>query len=162
MTATWSRAILNLPEQSGAQPEMAELATSTVRTPRIATSRVARYSYVAAGTLLVGIGIVGIFLPLLPTTIFFLLAAGCYSRGSPVAHRWLTTNRYFGSYLRNYQERRGATLATKIASLGALWLGIGASVYFAALPPWVDAVLLLIAIAVSVHLIRLTTIRGSS
>ena len=138
---------------------MAELATSTIRAPRIATSRVARYSYIAAGSILVGVGILGIFLPLLPTTIFFLLAAACYSRSSPGAHRWLTTNRYFGSYLRNYQEHRGATVGTKVTSLVTLWLGIGVADYFLALPLWGDLLLLGIAVGVSTHLLRLKTIR---
>jgi len=138
---------------------MAELATSTVKAPRVAASRVARYSYIAAGSALVGIGIVGIFLPLLPTTIFFLLAAGCYSRSSPGAYRWLTTNRYFGSYLRNYQEHRGATVGAKLSSLVALWLGIGAADYLLALPLWVEILLLGIAVGVSIHLLRLRTIR---
>ena len=138
---------------------MAELITSQHRQPRIATSRVARYSYVAGGSALVAIGVLGIFLPLLPTTIFFILAAACYSRSSPGAHRWLTTNRYFGSYLRNYQEHRGATVGTKITSLVALWLGIGAADYFLTLPVWVEILLIGIAAGVSIHLLRLRTIR---
>ena len=139
---------------------MAELAGSPSRAPRVATSRVARYSYIGAGSALVGVGVLGIFLPLLPTTIFFILAAACYSRSSPGAYRWLTTNRYFGSYLKNYQEHRGATVQTKIVSLVALWLGIGGADYFLTLPVWVEVLLLLlVAVGVSIHLLKLKTIR---
>ena len=72
-----------------------------------------RWLYIALGSLLVGIGVLGVFLPLLPHTIFFLLAAACYARGSERAHTWLMTNRFFGRYLRNYSEHRGATPGTK-------------------------------------------------
>ena len=68
----------------------------------------------ATGTLFVGIGVLGIFLPLLPTTVFLLIAAACYARSSDRAYEWLMTNRMFGRYLRNYHEERGATLRSKV------------------------------------------------
>lgn len=141
---------------------MAELVGSGVKAPRVATNRIARYAYIAGGSFLVGIGILGIFLPLLPSTIFFLLAAGCYSRSSPSAHHWLTTNRYFGSSLRNYHEHRGATMRAKVTSIGALWLGIGLAIYLLWPMLWIESVLLLIAILVSAHLVRLRTISAST
>jgi hypothetical protein len=112
-----------------------------------------------AGSLLVAIGVIGIFVPLLPTTIFLLLAAACFGRSSPGAYRWLTTNRWFGRYLHDYKERRGATLVTKVTSIGALWLGIGAAVWFLGLPLWADLVLFAIAVAVTLHLLTLATLR---
>ena len=60
-----------------------------------AAHRLKRWLYVTAGTLLVGIAILGIFLPLLPATPFLLLAAGCFGKSSPRAYRWLVTNRVF-------------------------------------------------------------------
>lgn len=122
-------------------------------------NRLVRAFLVAAGTVLVGIGILGIFLPLLPTTVFFLMAAACYGKSSPGAYRWLTTNRWFGRYLRDYREEHGATLGTKLFSLGSLWLGIGISGYFLRDNYWVDGILLVVAVAVSIHLLMLNTIR---
>ncbi len=113
----------------------------------------------ATGTLFVGIGILGIFLPLLPTTVFLLIAAACYARSSDRAYRWLMTNRLFGQYLRNYQEERGATMRSKVFTIAFLWIGIGATIYFISAPLWLAAVLGAIAIGVTIHLVRLKTIR---
>lgn len=124
----------------------------------VSSSRIARWLYISAGSLLVAIGVVGIFVPLLPTTIFFILAAACYGKSSPGAYRWLHTNRYFGKYLRNYRERHGATVGTKVTSIGSLWFGIGAAAFFIH-TPWIALILLAIAVGVSIHLLTLTTIR---
>jgi uncharacterized membrane protein YbaN (DUF454 family) len=117
-----------------------------------------RWVYVGLGSLLVGIGILGIFLPLLPSTVFFLGAAGLYGKSSPGAYRWLTTNRWFGRHLRDYKEQRGATLGAKAWSIGTLWVGIGVSEYFLDIP-WVQLLLVGIGVAVTVHLVTLRTIR---
>ena len=124
----------------------------------VSSSRIVRWLYLALGSVLVGIGILGIFLPLLPTTIFFLLAAGCFGKSSPGAHRWLHTNRYFGKYLLDYRERRGATIGTKVTGIGTLWLSIGVTIFLVQII-WVALVLLVIAAAVTIHLFRLTTLR---
>jgi uncharacterized membrane protein YbaN (DUF454 family) len=136
---------------------MADLAASQVA-PARAANPIVRLALLAAGSLLVAIGIIGIFVPLLPTTVFLLLAAACFGRSSPGAYRWLTTNRWFGRYLHDYHERRGATVLTKVTSIGALWLGIGAAAWFLGLPLWVDLVLLAIAVAVTLHLLTLRTL----
>lgn len=127
--------------------------------PSTVGSRLVRGLLIAAGSLFVGIGILGIFLPLLPTTVFFLIAAACYGKSSPAAYRWLTTNRFFGRYLRDYKERRGATVGTKLFSIGSLWLGIGATLYFLSFAFWPLLILSAVAIAVTVHLVRLNTLR---
>jgi uncharacterized membrane protein YbaN (DUF454 family) len=131
--------------------------------PPPSTARVAnpflRILLLAAGGVFVAIGVVGIFVPLLPTTIFLLIAAACFGKSSPGAHRWLMNNRWFGRYLNDYTERRGATRATKITSLVLLWLGIGAAIYFFFTPLWLVLALLGIAVAVSAHLLLLDTLR---
>lgn len=128
-----------------------------LRTP--SRHRLLRWAYVVLGSLLVAIGILGVFLPLLPSTVFFLMAAGCYGKSSPAAYRWLTTNRWFGRHLRDYSEERGATVAAKAYSIGSLWLGIGVTEYFFIDNLWVRLTLVAVAIAVSVHLFSLRTIR---
>ena len=120
--------------------------------------RLVRWFYIGLGSLLVGVGVVGIFLPLLPSTVFFLMAAGCYGKSSPAAYGWLTTNRWFGKELREYREEKGATVRSKVLSIATLWLGIGLSVYLIG-NPWVQLPLLVIALGVSVHLLRLNTVR---
>ncbi len=118
-----------------------------------------RVLFLGLGSLLVAIGVLGVFLPLLPSTIFFLLAAACYARSSERAHNWLMTNRFFGRYLRNYSEHRGATLSTKIGTIAMLWAGLALSAYLITPPLWVYAILAAVGVGVTAHLLRLRTLR---
>lgn len=115
---------------------------------------------IAAGTLSVSLGVLGIFLPLLPTTPFLLLAAYCYARSSPRLLDWLLTNRWFGAYIRNYREGRGIPMREKVLTLSLLWLTIAATTSLV-LDSW-PLRLLLVAIAagVTVHVLRVKTFRG--
>jgi uncharacterized membrane protein YbaN (DUF454 family) len=97
------------------------------------------------------------FLPLLPTTVFLLLAAWCFARSSEKFYRWLHYNRLFGRYIRDYQSGRGMTLGSKIISITILWIGIGASAYWATESFYVRLLLLLIAIGVTWHLALVKT-----
>lgn len=126
--------------------------------PRPENRRLVRWVLIGTGSLLVAVGVVGIFLPLLPSTVFFLMAAGCYGKSSPSAYRWLTTNRWFGQHLRDYREEKGATIGTKVMSISSLWLGIGLSEFFIG-NEWVRLGLLAVAVAVTLHLVLLKTIR---
>src|SRR3970040_1641060 len=92
---------------------------------------VVRYLFIAGGLVAVALGVVGIFLPILPTTPFLLLAAFLFARSSEHFYRWLHTNRWFGAYLTNYREGRGLPLREKVLTLCALWLAIMISVTFA-------------------------------
>jgi uncharacterized membrane protein YbaN (DUF454 family) len=122
--------------------------------------RVVRALLLVAGTMSLVLGTVGIVLPILPTTPFLLLAAACYLRSSERMHKWLLGNRWFGEYIRNYQEGRGIPLKTKIVALAFLWAAILYSAFFALDEILIAQVaLLLIALGVSVHLIRLPTLK---
>lgn len=117
--------------------------------------------FITAGTLCVALGVLGIFLPVLPTTPFLLLAAFCYARSSERLHRWLLTNRWFGEYLRNYHEDRRMRLRDKIVVLAVLWMAIGWTVLNAVPVWWGKLALLAIALGVTVHLMRLKTKAGA-
>jgi uncharacterized membrane protein YbaN (DUF454 family) len=112
---------------------------------------VRRLVFLSAGSLSLATGVIGMFVPLLPTTCFLLLAAWCFSRSSPRIHNWMFTNRWFGEYLRDYREGRGIPHALKIGSLSVLWLTIGVSVVFAISSLWVRLILLAIAVGVTIH-----------
>jgi uncharacterized membrane protein YbaN (DUF454 family) len=112
---------------------------------------------IVIGTLAVTLGVVGMFLPILPTTPFLLLAAACYARSSDRFLHWLLNNRLFGAYIRSYREGRGMPRATKILTLAALWLTLGMSAAFATSSPWLRLLLAGIGIGVTIHLIRLRT-----
>ncbi|HCV23524.1 MAG: hypothetical protein CME13_09965 [Gemmatimonadetes bacterium] len=102
-------------------------------------------------------GLIGILLPLVPTTPFLLLAAWCFARSSPRFYRLLLGNRWLGPYIRNYREGRGLTMAAKVSTLVVLWLAIASTVWFIAPMPWARVVLLTIATGVTIYLLRLPT-----
>ena len=115
--------------------------------------------FIISGSLFVVLGVVGIFIPLLPTTPFLLLAAACYIRSSERLYTWLMHNKWFGDYIRSYREGQGIPKKIKIAVLLFLWLTIGYSVLFV-LPHWILKTLLIcIAVGVSIHIISLKNMR---
>jgi len=118
-----------------------------------------RWTLLMAGTILVGIGILGIFLPLLPTTVFFLLAAWCYARSSHRLYDWLHHNRYFGKYLKSYREGKGVSVLSKAFTIVVLWGGIGYSATVTESLP-VQLILLAIAIGVTIHIIVIPTYKS--
>src|SRR4030043_2355207 len=112
---------------------------------------------IIVGTLFSAIGIVGMFIPILPTTPFLLLAAACYARSPDRFLHWLLYNRIFGSYIRNYREGRGMPRTTRILTLAALWLTLGISAAFAVSGWWVRLLLAVIGVGVTVHLLKIQT-----
>ena len=117
---------------------------------------------IVCGTVSIGLGVIGIFVPLLPTTVFLLLAAYCYARSSQKFYDWLLNNRWFGEYIRNYREGRGIPLKQKIFSISLLWLTIGYSALFVVSLWWVRLILLVIAIGVTIHMMVLKTYKPES
>jgi len=120
-------------------------------------NRLIRLVLIVAGSLSLGLGILGIFVPLLPTTPFLLLAAACYAKSSKRFHNWLLSNRWFGDYLKDYQKERKIPLRAKILSIFLLWTTILFSVIFAIDIIYVRMVLILIAIGVTVHILSIRT-----
>lgn len=111
----------------------------------------------AGGAMALGLGVLGVFLPLLPTTPFLLLAAACFARSSRRFHDWLLGHRVLGRYIRDYREGRGMPLRAKIVALALLWGSIGSSALLVVELLWVRLLLAAIAVAVTVHLVRLPT-----
>lgn len=116
-----------------------------------------RYAYLTSGFLLVGIGVIGIFLPILPTTIFLILASACFMKSSPKANEWLKNNKFLGAYLRNYQDKTGLTLTAKVINISVLWISISLSAYFLTDELYIKLLLLAIAIGVTIHLVMIKT-----
>ena len=111
------------------------------------------------GTVCVGLGVLGMFLPLLPTTVFLLMAAYCYSRSSERFHTWLLSNRLFGSYISNYKSGQGISMRQKVSTITILWASIGLSIWLTSASFWITLLLIAIAIAVTLHLVLLKTHR---
>jgi uncharacterized membrane protein YbaN (DUF454 family) len=111
------------------------------------------------GTLFLATGTVGIFLPLLPTTPFFLLAAACYARSSRRFYNWLLYNRLFGSYIRNYREGKGIALRVKVITMALLWGTITYSAFFVVDALYWQIILLVIAVGVTIHILKTRTLK---
>ncbi len=77
--------------------------------------------YVTIGTIFLGIGALGIIIPGLPSTPFFILAAALYLRGSSQLHSWISDHRLFGKYLNMYQKNKAMSLQSKITALALMW-----------------------------------------
>ena len=118
-----------------------------------------RALFFVVGTVSLAIGTIGIVLPILPTTPLLLLALACYCRSSKRMTKWVLTNKYFGSYIRRYKEGKGIPIKTKIATIATLWITISYSAFFIVNIWIVQLILFAIAIAVSIHILRLPTYR---
>ena len=120
-------------------------------------SNIQKHFYFYSGILLVLIGAIGIFLPILPTTIFLILASACFIKSSPKAHQWLRNHKIFGQYIKNYEEKSGLTIKSKIINILFLWLMILVSFFFFTSDTLIRILLLLIAIGVTIHLLMIKT-----
>ena len=104
------------------------------------------------GTISVGLAIVGAVMPLIPATPFLLLAAYCYARSSERAHRWLTTHRYMGPYIRNFHQGRSHSGRQIAVMLGALWVSTLVTAVFILDVWWMRVIFLAPMTAFTVYL----------
>ena len=112
------------------------------------------------GCIAVVLAILGVFLPLLPTTPFLLLASACFVRGSDRLHRWLLNNPLFGEYLRNIEDKKGMPLKGKVITLVLLWASLAYSIYTVN-PLLLKVMLAAIGIGVTVFILRMKTLQIS-
>jgi len=110
------------------------------------------------GVIAVGLGVAGVFLPLLPTTPFLLLAAACFFRSSERLYAWLIHHKWFGSFIRHYREHRAIPLRAKVVTLMLLWGVIGYTAFGILAAWWARALLGIIVLGVTVHILRLKTL----
>jgi len=118
-----------------------------------------KYLLILVGIISVALGVLGIFLPLLPTTPFLLFAAFCFVKSSKKFYYWLINHRILGIYIKNYIHHRAITQKSRIISISLLWITILSSAIFFVNVVWVKVLLICIALAVSYHLISLKTLR---
>ena len=138
-----------------AEPRRAEADVAAMQaTVRVTERPFRRAALLVCGTLSLGLGIIGIFVPLLPTTCFLLIAAWCYARSSSRLYDRLMHARWIGGYLRRYRDERAIPVHVRVASIVMMWITIGYSVFvFPNL--LIRGALLLTALAVTWHLYRL-------
>jgi hypothetical protein len=118
-----------------------------------------RWLLIIVGLAAVGVGTVGIFVPLLPTTPFYLLAAACFFRSSDRLYLWLIGNKWCGPYIRNYREHRAIPRHAKIVALILLWGTIGYAVLAVLDLLWLRILLVAGAAGVTIYLLSLKTLK---
>ncbi len=129
------------------------------KSEEIYRSKIIRLILLIIGTVSLALGIIGIFIPLLPTTPFLLLSAACYAKSSRKFYLWMMNNRYFGKYISKYKERKGIPLKIKIYSCSLLWLTILFSVLFVINNIIVKFLLVIIAVSVTYHIVSIKTLK---
>ena len=118
-------------------------------------TRPKQFLLIAGGTASVGIGVVGAFLPILPTTPFLLLAAYLFARSSERLYGLLLGNRFVGGYLRRYYEKRAMSRRHKTVTLALLWSVLLSTAGLVVGSWWVRGLLGVVGIGVTMHLLML-------
>ncbi|MBQ7388944.1 MAG: YbaN family protein [Paludibacteraceae bacterium] len=112
--------------------------------------------YKIIGTLSLVLGLVGIFLPILPTTPFLLLTATLYAKSSERLYSWLMNHPRLGAYIEDFRRHRTLPLRVKVISVTVLWATILLSVFLVKIL-FVRVFLLFVAVAVTVHILHYKT-----
>jgi len=116
-----------------------------------------KYLLIAFGSLALGLGALGVAIPVLPTTPFLLIALYCYLRSSRRLYDWLLHHRLFGRYLYNYVTYRAVPRNTKTGAMILLWFGLITSMILVD-KLFVRLILLAVGIVVSIHILLLKTL----
>lgn len=115
---------------------------------------------IALGTVALALGIIGIFVPLLPTTPFLLLAAALYLRCSPTLYEWLLNQKHLGPYIRNFRENRAIPLRAKVVSVSLIWLTISYCIVCVVDGWWwAQLLLFLLAVGLTWHILSFATLK---
>lgn len=112
------------------------------------------------GTLALGLAILGIFLPLLPTTPLLLLAAWLYLHSSERLYNWLISHPKLGPYIQNFREHRAIPLRVKIVSVSLVWLTLLYCAFGIAKVWWATLLFILLAAGITIHILRFKTLKG--
>lgn len=116
-----------------------------------------RWTLLLSGLIAVALGVLGIFLPVLPTVPFLLLAVACFTRSSERFYNWLIDHAHLGPMIRPYLDGNGLKRTTKFKAVGLVWISITISVLLISARPWLQGILILIALSVTIYLLRLPT-----
>jgi uncharacterized membrane protein YbaN (DUF454 family) len=118
-------------------------------------SPVVRALFLVCGTVAFAAAVAGLFLPLLPATPLFILAAACFARAYRPFHDWMLAHRWLGPMLHEWYAHRSIPYRTKIAAIVTMLVSFGASILFFVEPAWLKAALAVFALALAVWLYRI-------
>lgn len=124
---------------------------------RTVRSRFIRALLLACGWILIGLAILGIFLPLVPTTPFLLAAAACFYKSSARFYNWLMNNKFLGKYILDYRNKRGISMRVKLGTLLLLWASLLVSAFLFTSIIWIKIFLMGIGIGVTIHILKIKT-----
>ena len=106
-----------------------------------------RYLWIGLGSIFVSVGFVGVFIPGLPTTIWLILAAGCYIRSSEKLYNWLIENKLFGKYIKNYYDGLGMPRNSKILAVSSITLFCSLAIIFFISIMWIKIIVFFVGIS---------------
>ena len=118
-----------------------------------------KYLLIILGSICLALGVIGIFLPLLPTTPFLLLSAALYVRSSDKLYQWLIHQKYLGEYIRNFREHKAIPLRAKIISITMVWITLTYCALAIADEVWLKAIFQVLAISVTWHILSYKTLK---
>ena len=118
-----------------------------------------KYLFAFIGTVSLALGIMGVFLPVLPTTPFLLLSAAMYMRSSHRLYEWLMSHKHLGAYIRNFREHKALPLRVKTVSVTMVWLTLLYCAIFVAEEWWMRVMFIAIAIGVTIHILSYKTLK---
>ena len=118
-----------------------------------------KYLFAFLGTVSLVLGIMGIFLPVLPTTPFLLLSAAMYMRSSQRLYEWLMSHKHLGAYIKNFREHKALPLRVKTVSVTMVWITLLYCAIFVAEEWWMRAMFITIAIGVTIHILSYRTLK---
>ena len=118
-----------------------------------------KYILITLGSICLALGVIGIFLPLLPTTPFLLLSAALYVRSSEKLYQWLIHQKYLGTYIRNFREHRAIPLRAKIIAVSMVWITLTYCAVTVSEAIWIKAMFITLAIAITWHILSYKTLK---
>ena len=111
------------------------------------------------GSVSLVLGIMGVFLPVLPTTPFLLLSAALYMRSSQRLYDWLMSHKHLGPYIKNFREHKALPLRVKIVSVTMVWATLLYCAFVVAKEWWMSVMFIAIATGVTIHILSYKTLK---
>jgi len=118
--------------------------------------KVKKILFIVLGSVSLGLGAIGILLPILPTTPFVILAAICFAMGNSKLAVWLKNSKVFGPFIDNYYNKCGIELRLKVINIIVLWVGLTVSVLVTQ-RLWLGVMLGAIGVGVTIHILKIKT-----
>lgn len=131
--------------------------TTAEKTPKPLSTGL-RWTLFIVGWIAIVLGVIGIFLPILPTVPFLLLAGACFGRSSERFYTWLIDHSHLGPLIRPYLHGHGISKASKLKAISMIWISITISAVFLIDLNWIRGVLVVIGLGVTLYLLRLPTL----